>query len=122
MNAGLRIKKIREYRNYTQQHMADSLEISQNAYSKIESETTKLTTNRLEQIAKILDVPVETIINDEHQIFNLSNNHVEKFYIENLTEQKTELLEKTIEMLKEQIDYLKHQNSQLMKMLDNKSK
>jgi DNA-binding transcriptional regulator YiaG len=35
MNAGLRIKKIREYRNFTQQYMADNLEISQNAYSKI---------------------------------------------------------------------------------------
>jgi transcriptional regulator with XRE-family HTH domain len=118
MNAGLRIKKIREYRNFTQQHMADSLEISQNAYSKIESETTKLTTNRLEQIAKILDVPVETIINDEHQIFNLNNNHVEKFYIENLTEQKTELLERTIEILKEQLDFLKNQNLELIKLLE----
>ena len=120
MNAGLRIKKIREYRNLTQQHMADNLEISQNAYSKIENETTKLTTIRLEQIAKILDVPVETIINDEHQIFNLNNNHVEKFYIENLTEQKTELLERTIDILKEQLEYLKIQNQELLKLLGNK--
>jgi transcriptional regulator with XRE-family HTH domain len=118
MNAGLRIKKIREYRNFTQQHMADSLEISQNAYSKIENETTKMTTNRLEQIAKILDVPFETIINDEHQIFNLNNNHVEKFYIENLTEQKTELLERTIDILKEHLDFLKNQNIELIKLLE----
>jgi transcriptional regulator with XRE-family HTH domain len=117
MNAGLRIKKIREYRNFTQQYMADSLNISQNAYSKIESETTKLTTDRLELIANILDIPIETIINDEHQIFNLSNNHVEKFYIENLTEQKSELLEKTFDILKDQIDFLKNQNTELIKLL-----
>jgi transcriptional regulator with XRE-family HTH domain len=120
MNAGLRIKKIREYRNFTQQYMADNLEISQNAYSKIENETTKMTTNRLEQIAKILDVPFETIINDEHQIFNLSNNHVDKFYIENLTEQRTELLERTIDILKEQLDFLKNQNLELIKLLEKR--
>jgi hypothetical protein len=65
-----------------------------------------------------LDVSLETILNDDHQIFNLSNNHVEKFYIENLTEQKTELLEKTVEMLKDHKEYLKLQNTQLLNLVE----
>jgi len=105
---GLKIKRIREYRNYTQQHMADKLDISQNAYSKIENGTTKLTTDRLEVIAKVLDVPVESILNSEKQVFNLENNHIEKFYgyIENLHEENKEILQKQIEFLQQQNEKL----------------
>lgn len=96
VETGLRIKKIREYRNYTQQHLADSLNISQNAYSKIESGITKLTTDRLEEISTILDVPVETILSSEKQIFNMENNRIDKFYgyIENLYEENKEMQQK----------------------------
>jgi DNA-binding XRE family transcriptional regulator len=46
IDTALRIKRLREYRNYTQQYMADSLDLSQNAYCKIENGTTKLTIDR----------------------------------------------------------------------------
>lgn len=98
VETGLRIKRIREYRDYTQQYMADRLDISQNAYSKIENGTTKLTTDRLEQIADILDIPVESILSSEKQTFNLENNQIDKFYgyIENLHEENRDMLQKLI--------------------------
>jgi len=116
---GIRIKKIREFRNYTQTHMADKLKISQNAYSKIENGITPVTTDRLEQIAKALDVPVESILNGERQVFNLDNNNIDKFYgfIENLQEENREAIQQTISMQTQQIDYLKGQNEQLMKTI-----
>ncbi len=49
------IRKIREYRNYTQEYLAAKLCISQNAYSKIELGYTKITVDRLLHIAEILD-------------------------------------------------------------------
>jgi len=56
------IRKIREFRNYTQEYLAVKLDISQNAYSKIELGYTKITLERLYQIAQILDVDLIELI------------------------------------------------------------
>lgn len=60
------IRKIREYRNYTQEYLAAKLRISQNAYSKIELGYTKITLERLFQIAHILEVNLVELINTDH--------------------------------------------------------
>ena len=57
------IRKVREYRDYTQEFMALKLGISQNAYSKIELAYTRITLERLIQIAIILEIDVITLIN-----------------------------------------------------------
>ena len=115
VESALRIKRIREFRNYTQQYLADKLDISQNAYSKIENGTTKLTIDRLEQVAKLLDVPVESILSNEKQVFNVENHA--KFYahIENLHEENKELLQK-------QVEFLQLQNEKLMSTIEELSK
>jgi len=56
------IRKIREFRNYTQDYLAAKLGISQNAYSKIELGYSKLTLERLFQISSILEVEVMQLI------------------------------------------------------------
>jgi transcriptional regulator with XRE-family HTH domain len=50
------IRKKREQKNYTQEYLAYKLNISQNAYSKIELGYTKITVERLFQIADVLEV------------------------------------------------------------------
>lgn len=56
------IRKIREEKNYTQEYLAAKLKISQNAYSKIELGYTKITLERLFQIAEVLETsPIELI-------------------------------------------------------------
>jgi len=57
------IRARREYRNYTQEYLAAKLSISQNAYSKIELGYTKITLERLFQIAEILEFDVIEFIN-----------------------------------------------------------
>ena len=59
------IRSKREYRNYTQEYLAAKLEISQNAYSKIELGYTKITVERLFQIAEVLGFPVADLIDVE---------------------------------------------------------
>ncbi|KQR71978.1 helix-turn-helix domain-containing protein [Pedobacter sp. Leaf176] len=68
------IRKIREYRDYTQDYLAAKLKISQNAYSKIELGYSKLTLERLFQIASVIDVDVTQLLTLEHKeiIKNLS--------------------------------------------------
>ncbi|MCC8410706.1 helix-turn-helix transcriptional regulator [Mucilaginibacter sp. UR6-1] len=56
------IRKQREEKNYTQEYLAAKLKISQNAYSKIELGYTKITLERLFQIADILETNITTLI------------------------------------------------------------
>lgn len=52
----LKITHIRKQKKLSQTDVADVLGISQNAYSRIERGETKLTVDRIKQIAKVLDV------------------------------------------------------------------
>lgn len=72
---GEKIKKIRELRNFTQDYMANRLEMTQAGYSKIERGQTDLSMSKLDEIAKVLEVPVEDIITfDQQKFFNSFNN------------------------------------------------
>jgi len=64
-SVAVNIRKIREYRNYTQEYLAMKLNISQNAYSKIELGYTKITLERLYEIAQILEVDSIELIRAE---------------------------------------------------------
>lgn len=75
-NVAVNIRKIREYRNYTQEYLAMKLNISQNAYSKIELGYTKITLERLYQIANILEVDlIELIKADDAEVVQLLNGN-----------------------------------------------
>lgn len=58
-----RIRSIRENRGFSQQYMATKLNISANAYSKIELRQSKIYLDRLFQIATILNINIETLLN-----------------------------------------------------------
>jgi len=64
---GKRIKMLREYRNYSQKYMAMQLGIEQSAYSKIESGQIGVKSERLNNIARILGVGINDIMNNEIQ-------------------------------------------------------
>jgi transcriptional regulator with XRE-family HTH domain len=123
MELGVKIKKIRESNNYTQEYISNKLNISQNTYSKIETGGIKLTVDRLKQISEVLDVTVEDILNNETQTFNFHNSNIDKFYgyIETLHEDNKELLQTTIKLLNEQITYLKSENEKLLKIISKQS-
>lgn len=57
------IKKIRHYKNYSQDFIAAKLNISQNAYSKIELGYSKISLQRFFQIASVLGVEESQLIN-----------------------------------------------------------
>lgn len=61
--ANIRSKRIEL--NYTQEYLAAKLNISQNAYSKIELGYTKITVERLFQIADILETNIIELLNVE---------------------------------------------------------
>jgi transcriptional regulator with XRE-family HTH domain len=74
MSIGKKIKQFRELRNYTQEFMATSLGLSQTGYGKIERDSTALSINRLQQIAKVLEVDYKQILEfDEKNILSTKN-------------------------------------------------
>lgn len=61
-----KIKTIRLSKNLTQQYMADELGIDAANYSRLERGEVKISTDRIQEIAKILDIHVNVLLNDEN--------------------------------------------------------
>lgn len=116
---GTRIKRYREIKNLTQEHLAEKLGISQNSYSRLESETVKISTDRLKEIAEILDVPAEYLINTDAPVYNFSNNASIKYagQIENIFDDQKELLHKTIEILEVQLKEANEDRKRLLEII-----
>jgi transcriptional regulator with XRE-family HTH domain len=130
-----KIRSLRQLRGYSQQNMADSLGVSVNAYSKIECGDTDVSWSRLEQIAKIFEIPISELVSFGEKPFYYFNNHnhgrnkgsyivslntdgnewlveLERYKIQSES-QKKELqhLQKIITLLEEQITHLKRTES-----------
>lgn len=60
------IRRVREYRNYTQAYVAQKIGISQNAYSKLELGFHKLSLERLFQIADALGVETTSLLKHDN--------------------------------------------------------
>jgi transcriptional regulator with XRE-family HTH domain len=58
-----RIKQIRFEKGYTQENMADMLNISQNAYYKLEKGYSRIDLCKFIKLSKILEVEVAELIN-----------------------------------------------------------
>ncbi len=70
---GERIKHLREQRNYSQEYLASKLNISQRAYSKIETGETKLSVDNLFRIAETLETSINNVLGmDGNNVFNNS--------------------------------------------------
>jgi transcriptional regulator with XRE-family HTH domain len=106
----IKIKQLRELKNFTQEHVATQLGLTTRAYSKIEAGETQLTINRLNEISAILGIdPLEVLGFDDKQIFNnckqegnIGINHI------NLPDKLIQQYEKTIQALEDQVRLLKN--------------
>ena len=105
----IKLKQLRELKNFTQEYVAQQLGLSTRAYSKIETGETQLTINRLNEISTILGVdPIEALGFDHQNIFNnctqegnIGINHI------NLPDKLIEQYEKRIEQLESEVLFLR---------------
>ena len=63
------IRTMREFNQWTQEDMAEKLNISVNGYSKIERGKSKLTLEKLEQIANIFNINVSDLYSAKEKGF-----------------------------------------------------
>lgn len=110
-NIGENIRKLRTLKGYSQDYLSKKLKMSQNNYSELERGKVKLTIERLNEIAKILEVAPEDILNFDGG-FNFQNkNHKggNQILVNMFSEKLIESYEKRIEELKEQNTNLKEE-------------
>lgn len=108
------IKRIRESKNLTQEYVASRLGISQNAYSRIENNKTKLSTDRMRQITHILNVSLQELLMHE-QPASTGNE-----FVSSLVELQKDNYNQTIAILKAEIEHLRRENIRLVELLDEK--
>lgn len=118
MSIADRIRAKREERKVTQEHMAERLGISQNAYSQLELGRTKITLDRLQRIMDELETPIEEFLNDTGQVtVNIRSQHGPNGYhaVQNqqVAPEMLEMLGAFAALVKEQ----QRQNAMLMEIL-----
>lgn len=107
---GFNIRKVRERKGFSQEYMANSLEISQASYARLENEDTKITVERLYKIAEILDTSIIDFFEVDKISIQTQNNNEGAFgngsYIQNLHIENKEIYEKLLISKDEQIALL----------------
>ncbi len=71
------LRKNREARKLTQDFVAREMNMSQNAYSKIENGSTTLTVHHLKQLSRILEMSILDLLKDEFEIHKASSMQME---------------------------------------------
>ncbi|MGV0922721.1 helix-turn-helix transcriptional regulator [Empedobacter tilapiae] len=100
------IRKIRESKGYSQEYMAQEMNLSQRAYSKIENCETKLDWEKLKIISKILEIEIGDLINydknskiNHHDFKHTSSSDLAVFI--SLYEDRILRIEKEMDFLRE---------------------
>lgn len=105
LTIGMKIKKLRELRNHTQEFMAGQLQMSANGYGKIERDETDVSFSRMQQIADIIGLTPSDIINfDENIIFDAKKHEAAK---KNMEDYERNSFEQEINHLRQENGYLK---------------
>jgi transcriptional regulator with XRE-family HTH domain len=69
-----KMRFLREQKKLRHEDMAERMGISSSTYGRLESGDTKLTIERVKQIADVLDVSVDELLNSEPMVFHVTNN------------------------------------------------
>ncbi len=72
---GQQIRSLREAKGYSQEYMADMLDISQSAYACLESGKTSLRVERLFEILELLETDIVSLLNKKPAAASSSNGN-----------------------------------------------
>lgn len=64
-----KIRLMRELKKWSQEQMAEKLNISANGYAKIERGETQLTLPRLQQLSEIFEISLDDLVKEDEQGF-----------------------------------------------------
>jgi len=103
-----KIKMVREGSNFSQEYVAAKLNISQQAYSRMEKNPDNITIGRLRELSAIFGVPFQTLAGEEdlyiQQNYNQQGGNAGTVvHVKGLADSERAVYENRIEDLKEQI-------------------
>jgi transcriptional regulator with XRE-family HTH domain len=109
---GHRLRKLRESKDLGQDWIAHELGMSVSGYSRIERDEVKITYDKLERIATILNVPVADILNHQEatQVNDTTTNN-------NSNNGQSLEIEKLESLYREQINNLRDEVAYLRELL-----
>jgi len=116
---GKNIRKFRELKGYSQEYMANEMELTQASYAKLESNSTKISVERLFTIAKLLETDVADILELNKQTIyhqDIKEHSIGHQEVQNLHQDNKEVYEKLLQSKDEQIALLKSLLSQYIKL------
>ena len=126
MQIGNKLKRLRELKNLNQEEVAQKLNITKQAYSKIERNETKLDLERIMDLAEIFEIKPEDLLREDNINLNIAKEcdsnqfsgtgtiHNNYYY----GTASTPILQKTIEAQQEAIKRLEAEIAYLRKLLE----
>lgn len=108
-----KLKTLREINNFTQAYIADQLDISQNAYSLIEKGATKITLDRLEELANFYKIKPSDLLIEGFDGLLKSSESEHRNLPPALSIMEKKMYEQTITRLEDNIERLYNMISQL---------
>jgi transcriptional regulator with XRE-family HTH domain len=111
-----KVRLLREVHNYTQEYVADVLEISQNTYSLIEKGETKLTIDRLEKLAQLYNMKLIDLIQLSEQTFIHTITHSQGVCSQQVT--INQLPDEERKLYTDTISRLEMENDKLHKLIE----
>lgn len=112
MTIGDKIRKVRELKSYKQEYVADRLGMSVTAYGNIERGESRLSFERLEQIARVLEGTVPELLTLPDTLLRPPAPQEPERYPSVLR-----AYEQLVHSLESDIAYLRRQNEQLLEAL-----
>lgn len=104
---GSKLRHAREFKNYSQEYMAERLGVTQSTYSRWEKGEVLPKLDVLEKAAEVLELPVQSLFNGEPFILTQHNNSNGSGYIVNQSNHvPLEVVEKLMEQHREQLRQL----------------
>ncbi|WP_315092105.1 helix-turn-helix transcriptional regulator [Aggregatibacter segnis] len=117
MSVNEKIRKIREAKDWSQEQMAEKLNMSLNGYAKIERGESKIYLDKLEQIAQVFDIDVVELMQSDGKniCFQIESPLGSVYQGGGETQMLIE-----IERLKLELSHAREKESLLTKMLEQK--
>jgi len=117
----VKLRMLREMNNYTQEYVAQVLDISPNTYSLLEKGQSAITINRMEKLADLYQLDLGDLLRLSDQNIFHHITHSNGICSENVNIHNTGLAEEERKLYKETIARLEAQNDKLMALLDKLS-
>ena len=113
-----KVRMLREGIGYSQEYVANKLDISQQAYSKLEKNPDSATLERLKQLSEVLGVSINSIVGDEDMF--IQQNFQQQGGNASTVMYMTGLADRERTALLQQIQQLENQVALLTKIIQSK--